>query len=201
MAAALTHGIGGGTLACTPTPPYYAVIFTSLRTSSGSDDGYGATAQRMVELAMGQPGYLGHESAREPGPDGLGITVSYWADTASIQAWRAHTEHIAAQDDGRAAWYKAYSVRVARVERAYDFETGVEAAPCAAKLAVAGALVADLTPVPGALAQRAHVAAACIERPTTAHADGVARPACGDQHSSGPAGHVNLLPAGERGSG
>ena len=33
----------------TPAPPYYAVIFTSLRTEG--DQGYGAMAERMVELA------------------------------------------------------------------------------------------------------------------------------------------------------
>ena len=41
----------------TPQPPYYAVIFTSRRTVG--DDGYGAAADRMVELAAMQPGYLG----------------------------------------------------------------------------------------------------------------------------------------------
>ena len=43
--------------ASTPPPPYYAVIFTSIRTDS--DAGYQATAQRMLDLAAGQPGYLG----------------------------------------------------------------------------------------------------------------------------------------------
>jgi heme-degrading monooxygenase HmoA len=46
----------------TPQPPYYAVIFSSQRTSQ--DQGYADTAQRMVELAAKQPGFLGLESAR-----------------------------------------------------------------------------------------------------------------------------------------
>ena len=37
---------------------------------------------RMVELATGQPGFLGVESAR--GPDGIGITVSYWSSLEAI---------------------------------------------------------------------------------------------------------------------
>ena len=49
-------------LAKTPTPPYYAVIFTSQRTSV--DDGYDRTAVRMIELAEQMPGFLGVESAR-----------------------------------------------------------------------------------------------------------------------------------------
>ncbi|GAB2525172.1 antibiotic biosynthesis monooxygenase family protein [Simplicispira piscis] len=97
----------------TPAPPYYAVIFTSLRTEG--DDGYGAMAQRMVELAAQQPGFLGVESVR----DGLGITVSYWADLASIAAWKADAEHLEAQRQGREKWYAGFKIRIARVERDY----------------------------------------------------------------------------------
>lgn len=46
-------------IANTPTPPYYAVIFTSIRSSI--DAGYGDMANRMVELASQQPGFLGAE--------------------------------------------------------------------------------------------------------------------------------------------
>jgi heme-degrading monooxygenase HmoA len=106
------------TLAKTPSPPYYAVIFTSLRTEG--DRGYGAVSDRMVELGAKYPGFLGIESAR--GADGLGITVSYWRDEASIKAWKADMEHQRAQAAGRESWYQRYEVRVAKVERAYGFE-------------------------------------------------------------------------------
>ncbi len=102
-------------LARTPEPPYYAVIFTSLRTEG--DRGYGDMASRMAELAAKQPGYLGVESAR--GSDGLGITVSYWRDEASIMAWKRDTTHQQAQRGGQETWYADYQVRVAKVERAY----------------------------------------------------------------------------------
>jgi heme-degrading monooxygenase HmoA len=97
----------------TPAPPYYAVIFTSQRTAD--EAGYGLMAQRMVELAAQQPGYLGVESAR--GADGLGITVSYWKDLESIAAWKAHGQHRVAQETGKARWYADFSLRVAKVER------------------------------------------------------------------------------------
>lgn len=103
------------TFAATPAPPYFAVIFTSRRTSV--DDGYGATADRMVELARQQAGFLGVESTR--GADGLGITVSYWASEADIAAWKANTEHRVAQISGNRKWYEHFEVRIARVERAY----------------------------------------------------------------------------------
>jgi heme-degrading monooxygenase HmoA len=99
-----------------PPPPYYAVVFSSLHTHS--DPEYGRTADRMVELAAAQPGFLGVESTR--GPDGFGITVSYWADLQAIAAWRAHAEHRLAQEAGKSLWYDHYEMRIARVERAYS---------------------------------------------------------------------------------
>jgi heme-degrading monooxygenase HmoA len=98
----------------TPAPPYYAVIFTSQRTAV--DEGYGAMADRMVELAARQPGFLGVESVRDP--NGVGITVSYWSSLDAISAWRAHAEHRVAQAGGRGKWYAHFELRVARVERA-----------------------------------------------------------------------------------
>jgi heme-degrading monooxygenase HmoA len=102
--------------ASTPKPPYFAVIFSSQRRA---DDGseYGVTADRMVELAAQQPGYLGVESTR--GPDGFGITVSYWDSEAAILAWRRHAEHTLARERGRSEWYEHFELRVAQVTRAY----------------------------------------------------------------------------------
>lgn len=102
-------------IADTPEPPYYAVIFTSLRTET--DEGYAEMTARMVEAAKNRPGFLGIESARS----GTGITVSYWKDTDSIRAWKAETSHRLAQKYGREAWYSAYRVRVCLVERDYGF--------------------------------------------------------------------------------
>jgi heme-degrading monooxygenase HmoA len=104
--------------ASTPQPPYYAVIFTSVRTPA-DPAGYEAMAERMIELARQQPGFLGLESAR--GADGLGITVSYWTSEEAIRYWREHAEHQLAQSFGRREWYERYELRVARVERAYGF--------------------------------------------------------------------------------
>jgi heme-degrading monooxygenase HmoA len=101
----------------TPAPPYYAVIFTSKRTSG--DNGYREMAERMEALAREQPGFLGLQSARDAE---LGITVSYFTDEASIHAWKHQVEHAQAQRLGRERWYEAYDVRVAKVERAYSFK-------------------------------------------------------------------------------
>lgn len=96
---------------------YYAVIFTSIRTTL--DEGYTEMAQKMWSLAHEQPGFLGVESARNE----IGITVSYWTDLASIQAWKKNYEHIIAQDLGKKKWYKSYKVRIAKVEKEYEFDS------------------------------------------------------------------------------
>lgn len=102
-------------IANTPKPPYYAVIFTSHRTDG--DNGYGYMADRMVELASKQAGFLGVESARKS----VGITVSYWKDLESIENWKQETEHLDAQKKGKNAWYTEFKVRISKVERDYDF--------------------------------------------------------------------------------
>jgi heme-degrading monooxygenase HmoA len=98
----------------TPKPPYYAVIFTSIRTEI--EEGYSEMATLMVDLAKDQEGFLGIESAR----DEVGITVSYWKDLESIKSWKSNSEHKVAQKLGNDKWYKDYTTRICKVERAYS---------------------------------------------------------------------------------
>lgn len=102
-----------------PEPPYWAVIFPNQRTSH-DPEGYDATAARMVELALQQPGCLGFDSARDQ--NGFGITVSYWQTIEAIEAWRDHPEHIGAKGQGREKWYARYDLHIARVEHTHTFK-------------------------------------------------------------------------------
>ena len=102
-------------IADTPTPPYYAVVFTSVRT--GTDEGYAAAAEKMMGLASEQPGFLGVESVREEG--GAGMTVSYWKDKKAIREWKNHAAHQQAQRLGKEKWYRSYKIRVSKVIKDY----------------------------------------------------------------------------------
>lgn len=102
-------------LATTPSPPYYAVIFTSLK--KNNDTEYSERAEKMLALAQKQDGFLGFESARSE----MGISVSYWSDLAAIQSWKQNAEHALAQQKGREKWYEAFCVRICQVEREYKF--------------------------------------------------------------------------------
>jgi heme-degrading monooxygenase HmoA len=98
-----------------------AVIFRSHRTA-GDDAAYAAAATQMEELAALQPGYRGIDSVR--GIDGIGITVSYWADDSAAIAWRDHPDHVATRNAGRDRWYDRYEIAVASVERSYGWVRG-----------------------------------------------------------------------------
>ena len=100
-------------IAQTPKPPYYAVIFTSVRTDV--DEGYAQMAGKMVQLAAEQPGFLGMESARND----VGITVSYWDSLEAIKNWKNNLEHLAAQKLGHEKWYSHFKTRISKVERDY----------------------------------------------------------------------------------
>lgn len=97
-------------------PPYYAVIFTSVKTEI--KEGYTEMADLMLTLAQQQDGFLGVESARSE----VGITVSYWKDLESIKNWKQNLEHLEAQQKGRSQWYQSYTTRICLVEREYSFE-------------------------------------------------------------------------------
>jgi heme-degrading monooxygenase HmoA len=101
----------------TPEMPYYAVVFTSRRTSLEAEP-YAEMAAEMMELARKQPGFLGVDHARET----IGITVSYWDSLKSIADWKSHSRHVLAQEKGRECWYESYNIRICRVEREYSFD-------------------------------------------------------------------------------
>jgi len=94
---------------------YYAVIFTSIRTET--EEGYAEMAEKMEQLVKQQPGFIGVESARNE----IGITVSYWESLEAIKNWKMNLDHLEAQQKGRSTWYKNYKVRIAKVEREYEF--------------------------------------------------------------------------------
>ncbi|WP_347840032.1 antibiotic biosynthesis monooxygenase [uncultured Draconibacterium sp.] len=98
-------------IATTPKPPYYAVIFTTIRKLV--DNEYKQMAKQMLELAQKQTGYLGEESVAGE----MGITVSYWDSLTAIENWKNNVLHKQAQNLGKEKWYEKYALRVARVER------------------------------------------------------------------------------------
>ncbi len=103
-------------IAKTPNPPYYAVIFTTVK--SEDQEGYAEMNARMFELAQAQKGYLGIESAKGE----IGLSVTYWETLGDIARWKRHAEHQIAQAKGYETWYQAFATRVCKVERDNFYE-------------------------------------------------------------------------------
>jgi heme-degrading monooxygenase HmoA len=99
----------------TPQPPYYAVIFTSIRTEV--HEGYAEMNALLEKIAAGVDGFIGQDSARNE----LGISISYWKSPEAIAVWRKQAEHQMAMQYGKENWYTWYNVRVAKIEREYSF--------------------------------------------------------------------------------
>ncbi len=81
-----------------------------------TDPEYTQTAARMRELALTQFGCLEFTAVTEGSEE---IALSYWPSEEHIRAWKAHPEHVLAQQLGRARWYASYTVQVAQVTREY----------------------------------------------------------------------------------
>ncbi len=47
------------------------------------------------------------------------LSVSFWRDEAAVIAWRAQSDHRAAQEQGRSEIFADYRIRVAEVVRDY----------------------------------------------------------------------------------
>jgi len=104
----------------TPDPPYFAVILTSKTTAQEAETGDTAEVH-VPRLAKGQPGYLGVETSTNE--NGQEITVSFWRDLASIEAWEKVVSRSEAQAPGQTGWFGRYDIRVCHIQDPSDFQT------------------------------------------------------------------------------
>jgi heme-degrading monooxygenase HmoA len=95
----------------------FVVIFRAKVRSADSE--YTQVAARMRELALGQFGCLEFTAVTEGSDE---IALSYWPSETHIRAWKTHSEHVVAQQLGRARWYESYTVQVAEITREYRVE-------------------------------------------------------------------------------
>ena len=106
----------------TKTSPYYAVMFKSIRDRSNKENNidYNQTGEYIEDLAKKQDGFIDVEDFYNEKTN-MNITISYWKSLQHIAKWRQNIEHIDAQNKGKSIWYKYYKLRVAKVEREYEF--------------------------------------------------------------------------------
>ena len=74
----------------------------------------------MDELVVQMPGYLRHQSFRDPSTH-EGTTISYFDDPAAMERWHAQPRHVQAQELGQRLFYETYSIEVLQVLRQYGW--------------------------------------------------------------------------------
>lgn len=83
-----------------------------------ADSEYSTVAAKMRELALTSFGCLDFVSVTESENE---VALSYWPDEESIRRWKAHADHLMAQQLGREKWYASYIVQIAEIKREYRF--------------------------------------------------------------------------------
>ncbi len=97
----------------------FLVVFRNRKRADIDYPAYEADAERMLELAHEQPGYLSFKSY--VAEDGEVVALSEWADEASARAWGRLAEHAVVQGRGRAAYYETYTLFACDNPRIHQF--------------------------------------------------------------------------------
>ncbi|MFQ5982865.1 MAG: antibiotic biosynthesis monooxygenase family protein [Woeseiaceae bacterium] len=66
-------------------------------------------------------GFLGEEPCRSMLDEDKYVTVFYFRDRESIEAWRKDADHLLLQELGRTKIFSWYRIRISEIERQYGF--------------------------------------------------------------------------------
>ncbi|MDR8017434.1 antibiotic biosynthesis monooxygenase family protein [Ectopseudomonas guguanensis] len=95
-----------------------AVIF-EVEARPDQQQGYLSLAAELRPLLAEQPGFISIERFQSLTQPGKILSLSFWQDDASVQAWRQREEHRRVQTAGREELFSNYRLRVAQVLRDY----------------------------------------------------------------------------------
>lgn len=95
-----------------------AVIFEVVPSADGRAE-YLQRAAQLAPLLAGVDGFISVERFASLTAPGKMLSLSFWRDEASVQAWRQQEQHRAAQRAGRGGVFDDYRLRVASVIRDY----------------------------------------------------------------------------------
>lgn len=103
-----------------------AVIFEVVPTE-GQREHYLQRAAQLRSVLETMDGFISVERFQSLSDPGRMLSLSFWRDEASVQAWRQLDEHRAAQSAGRTGVFEDYRLRVAEVVRDYGLRRRDEA--------------------------------------------------------------------------
>ena len=94
----------------------YAVIFAS--TKHNIDEEYLERDGELMELAAGEPGFLGYESLANYNKS---IFISYWESREAVDAWRNNLKHLSAKKEVP-QWYSRYLSQICVIESSHEWK-------------------------------------------------------------------------------
>lgn len=99
--------------------PSKIVIVFRTRIIPGYDEELASLGLRMYELASTMPGFLSYKDFSSE--DGENLSLVEFDSMENLAAWRNHPEHVAAQELGRARYFRSYQIQVCTVSREHSF--------------------------------------------------------------------------------
>ena len=79
----------------------------------------GALNEKMGGLVSQMPGFLGVKDFAAQ--DGEMVVVAEFDSLESVDEWKAHPEHVAAQKAGRESFFASYQLQVCELIRSQEF--------------------------------------------------------------------------------
>ena len=95
-----------------------AVIFEVYPSVEGKEE-YLQIAGELRSMTEDFDGFISIERFQSLVDENKILSLSFWRDEASVQAWRNVAEHRIAQGKGKTSLFESYRIRVAQVVRDY----------------------------------------------------------------------------------
>ena len=87
----------------------------------GMEEKFEAALEEAHECVKRYEGFLGEQPCRDLFNEEKFVTIFYFRDRETIQAWRRDADHMRMQQMGKSEMFAWYKIRIAEVERQYGF--------------------------------------------------------------------------------
>ena len=98
------------------------VVIIEFELRAGAELEFEAASKHMQEQVKQYDGFLGETPCCSIENEKTFVTLFYWRDRESMQAWREDREHVTTQNLGREKLFAWYKIRVCELEREYGWE-------------------------------------------------------------------------------
>ncbi|MEW6296478.1 MAG: antibiotic biosynthesis monooxygenase [Thermodesulfobacteriota bacterium] len=95
------------------------VVFRSRLREDANLEELARLYERLYTLVSAMPGFISVKDFQAN--DGEAVSIAVFDSLDAVTAWRAHSEHQAAQERGRNEFFSEYSIQVCTMVRASHF--------------------------------------------------------------------------------